>query len=256
MPAPGVPCCWLVRSKGRGSSPPCAMRSSTRAAAVVQASTQATMLMNAPKSMATPSGRDAGLAGHKMQWACGFAELAGFAAETQHLRVRAEHEEDAGQDGALNHCARNGAQRARVLRRQAWWRFQSPTKLNIDSTSAGPRAESETPRKPELVQVKMESEAHQHDAEHDDDETHGADFNPQHQLGGELYVAIGDECRPRRRRDQREQRGRDAMEGTAAKAGWRSRARRPQQKRRWQGRPATAPMPQRRQRNGGSVSAV
>ena len=39
-----------------GQQPSCAMRISTRAAAVAQASTQANMLMNAPKSMATPSG--------------------------------------------------------------------------------------------------------------------------------------------------------------------------------------------------------
>src|ERR1700723_1961499 len=51
----GVPWRRLVFSKKPGSNPTCAMRSSTRAAAVVQASTQANMLTNAPTSMAVPS---------------------------------------------------------------------------------------------------------------------------------------------------------------------------------------------------------
>src|ERR1035438_5120180 len=54
--APGVPCFLLVRSKRPGSRRPCAICISTRAAAVVQASTQANMLISAPKSIATPSG--------------------------------------------------------------------------------------------------------------------------------------------------------------------------------------------------------
>ncbi len=55
--------------------------------------------------------RNAGLGGQQVQGAGGVAERAGFAAKTQHLRVRAKHEEDAGEERALQHGAGNGAQR-------------------------------------------------------------------------------------------------------------------------------------------------
>ncbi len=48
------------------------MRSSTREAAVAQASTQANMLMNAPQSMATPSGETPALAASRCR---GLVEL-------------------------------------------------------------------------------------------------------------------------------------------------------------------------------------
>src|SRR5215469_4323950 len=54
--AVGVPWRGLVRSNAGGRSLPWDMRMSTRAAAVVHASTHASMLMNAPISIATPSG--------------------------------------------------------------------------------------------------------------------------------------------------------------------------------------------------------
>jgi len=50
------------------------------------------------------------------------------------------------------------------------------------------------PAKAKLVHVRMKAEANRHDGEDDADEAHRADFDPQHQFGGELDIAISDKA--------------------------------------------------------------
>jgi hypothetical protein len=99
---------------------------STRAAAVVQASTQANMLTAAPRSMATPSGEDADLGREKVERACGLDSTCDdWPRKPSTSAVRTEHEEHAGQNGTLQHGARNGLERFARLAAQRGGGFKT-----------------------------------------------------------------------------------------------------------------------------------
>ncbi len=110
---PRVPCRPLVCSKRQRKQPAaCAMRRSTRADAVVQASTQANMLTNAPRSMATPSGETPALPARMCKRAGGLAQLSWISRrESPELQEYEQSMKKApGQKRALEHGARNGTQ--------------------------------------------------------------------------------------------------------------------------------------------------
>ena len=100
--------------------------------------------------------RYARLGRQQMQRAGGFTQLRRLAAKAQHLAVGAQHEEHSGQNRALQHCARNRLQRFARLSAQRG-RASNPTKLNIDSTSAGPSAEMRDALQPELIHIELEA---------------------------------------------------------------------------------------------------
>src|SRR5580658_5109270 len=142
--APGVPCLLLVRSNTPGSRPPCAIRSSTRAAAVVQASTQANMLTAAPKSMATPSGEMPALAASRCS---GLVELLSCEASPRKPSTSEYEHSIKNTPARMAHCitARGMVLRGSRASPPSVVAASNPTKLNIESTSAGPSAEIETP---------------------------------------------------------------------------------------------------------------
>ena len=239
---PGVPCFLLVRSNtARQQSLPCAMRSSTRAAAVVQASTQATMLMSAPKSMATPSGATPALAGEQVQRAGGFAELARFAAEPQHLGVRTQHEENAGEDGALQHGARNGVQRIARFAAQRGCALETHKAEHGEHQAPGPERRT---KRPSAGTDPYRDAIRSGPASPPARARSGSPSRPQSRASTRLRALHRDR---RRTRPQGRPAPASAVpaasnEGTAARAGWCSRALRRPPKRRWRGRPAATPM--------------
>jgi hypothetical protein len=79
-----------------------------------------------------------------VQRAGGTRERRGLAAETEHLRVRAEHEEAAGEQRALQNCAGNGAQRIARFAAQRGCALKAD-KLKMESTNAGPSERNEIP---------------------------------------------------------------------------------------------------------------
>ena len=145
--------------------------------------------------------RDACPGGKQVQRARGVAEFAGFAAETKDLRVRAQYEEDAGEDGALNHSARNGAQWIARFAAEGGGAFETH-KAEHGQHECGPKVSEGNSAQAELVHIEMKAEANGHNREDDADEADRADFDPEHQFGGELDIAICDEARGKRRQRQ------------------------------------------------------
>ena len=170
------------------------MRMSTRAAAVEQASTQANMLMNAPQVDGHAERRNAGLCGKQMQRAGRIAERRGFAAEADHLRVGAEHEEDTGEQRALQHRAGNGLERLAGLAAQGGRAFKSG-KTEDGEHERRPQASERNALQPELAGIDVQSQVDGQENEHDHDEADGNGFNPQHDFGRQLDVAPGNEAR-------------------------------------------------------------
>ena len=72
-----------------------------------------------------PERRNPSLRGEKVQGAGGIAERRGCAAEADHLRVGAEHEEDAGEQRALQHGAGNRLERLARLATQRGGAFKA-----------------------------------------------------------------------------------------------------------------------------------
>ena len=125
MAAPGVPCRSLVRSNTAGSKL-AARHAHQHARGRSGAGKDAGDHADERAEVDGGSKRgDPRLVGKVMHGAGGLAQLRGFAAKAQHFRVRAQHEENPGQDCALQHGARNRAQRVARLASQAWLRFRS-----------------------------------------------------------------------------------------------------------------------------------
>ena len=124
-------------------------------------------------------------------------ERDGRAGEAHHLAVAADDEEDAREDGAANHRARNRLQR--VLRFGA----QRRCTLEADEAEDGqhhPQAHATRGRPAQqrayrkLPMIEMPAMLHQRHADNDGDQHHGDSLDVEHHPRGDLHVAIGDPC--------------------------------------------------------------
>src|ERR1700760_4201466 len=102
-----------------------------------------------------------------MQGACGVAELVGLAAESQHLRVGTEDEEDSSEDGALNDGARDGTQGIARFAAEGGSAFKSD-EAEHGENERGSEIEERDAREPELIDVEMNAVADHHDGENDE----------------------------------------------------------------------------------------
>ena len=135
----------------------------------------------------------------------------------EHLRVRAEHEEDAGEQRALQHRAGNGSQRIAHLAAQRGCALEADKTEDGEHQSRPERAERNA-FEPELAGIELKADVHRQQDEHDHDQADRDGFNPQHDFSGKLDVAVGNVVR-RRRRPQR------AWEWQAAPSGRTARER-------------------------------
>ena len=79
------------------------------------------------------------------------------AAKTEHLRVSAEHEEDAGEQRALQHRAGNGAQRLARLAAQRGGALKAD-KAEDGEHQRGPQRWKANALEPELVGIELQAE--------------------------------------------------------------------------------------------------
>ena len=205
------------------------------------------MLMSAPKSMPVPNGDTPALSARRCSGLVVSLSLPDSPRNPSTSEYEHKHKEDTGENGALDHSARNGAQRIARFAAQRGRAFESD-KAEHRKHQGGPKGGKRNAAQPELVHVEMESEVDRHDGEDDADQADRADLDPQHQFGGELYIAIGNESRERADNGECNENAAVSSEGIAAKARWCSRALRRQPRLQWQDTQAAVPTPPQRQR--------
>ena len=142
------------------------MRISTRAAAVAQASTQANMLTNAPQSMATPSGETPAFAASRCS---GLVESLSAADSPRNPSTSEYAQSMKNTPASSAHCrtARGMVRSGSRASPPSVVALSNPTKLKMESTSAGPSDENETPLRLELTGVELQTDVNWQQAQHD-----------------------------------------------------------------------------------------
>ena len=99
--------------------------------------------------------------------------------------------EAAGEKRALQNCAGNGSQGIAHLTAQRG-RALEADKTEDGEHHGGPERVERNSLKLKLARIELKADVQRQQDEHDHDQADGDSFNPQHDFGGQLDVAVGD----------------------------------------------------------------